>query len=64
MINYFNEQSNFASEQVDQTSAGVIGYSMGGFGAVNTIGGCYAFNEQTTAMFTGMTKSRVFTPTL
>ena len=55
VINYFNEQSNFASEQVDQTSAGVIGYSMGGFGAVNTIGGCYAFNEQTTAMFTGMT---------
>ncbi|MBB1402047.1 dienelactone hydrolase family protein [Pseudoalteromonas sp. SG45-1] len=54
VINYFNEQNNFASKQVDNKSAGVIGYSMGGYGAVNTIGGCYAFNEQTTAMFTGM----------
>ena len=54
VINYFNEQKNFASKQVDSKNAGVIGYSMGGYGAVNTIGGCYAFNEQTTAMFTGM----------
>lgn len=27
--------------------AAVIGYSMGGYGALNTIGGCYAFSPQT-----------------
>ncbi len=57
VLNYFNEQNNFASKQVDNKKAGVIGYSMGGFGAVNTIGGCYDFNEQATAMFTGIKDS-------
>jgi predicted dienelactone hydrolase len=27
-------------------NAGIIGYSMGGYGAINTIGGCYDFSEQ------------------
>lgn len=39
----------------DQTNAGLIGYSMGGFGAVNTVGGCYSFNEKSAAQFTGAT---------
>ncbi|MFB1034086.1 MAG: acetylhydrolase, partial [Sinobacterium sp.] len=29
----------------------VIGYSMGGFGAVNTVGGCYKFNQQSLQAF-------------
>lgn len=53
VINYFNGEDNFASKQLDEKSAGVIGYSMGGYGAINTIGGCYAFNEQATSMLTG-----------
>ena len=54
VINYFNDQENFASKQIDTNSAAVIGYSMGGYGAINTIGGCYSFNDQAASMFTGM----------
>ena len=54
VINYFNEQDNFASKQLDDKNAAVIGYSMGGYGAINTIGGCYAFSDQATSTFTGM----------
>lgn len=43
----------FFKGNVDSTKAGLIGYSMGGYGAVSTVGGCYAFNDTTAAMFTG-----------
>jgi len=39
---------------VDTKKAGLIGYSMGGFGAVNTLGGCYNFSDLATASFTGV----------
>jgi len=45
--------SEFFNASVDATKAGVIGYSMGGFGAVSTVGGCYAFNDEAAATFTG-----------
>lgn len=38
----------------DKNKAGVIGYSMGGFGAVSTVGACYAFNDSTASAFTGV----------
>ncbi|GFD90422.1 hypothetical protein KUL152_26480 [Tenacibaculum sp. KUL152] len=43
----------FFKGSVDSEKAGVIGYSMGGYGAVSTVGGCYAFNDTTAATFTG-----------
>ena len=46
-------QHRFFADDVDDTRAGVIGYSMGGYGAVSTVGGCYAFNDTTAATFTG-----------
>lgn len=52
--NYFTTNDNFLSNVIDTENVGVIGYSMGGYGAVNTIGGCYNFNEKTAAMFTGI----------
>jgi predicted dienelactone hydrolase len=58
VLDYFNEKNHFAREHVDTQHSGVIGYSMGGFGAVNTVGGCYAFNEKTSAMFTGLKDSK------
>lgn len=45
--------SEFFNASVDGSKAGVIGYSMGGFGAVSTVGGCYAFNDEAAATFTG-----------
>ena len=55
-LNYLTTQSHFASAAVDNTKAGLIGYSMGGFGAINTIGGCYNFTQTTTSAFTGITE--------
>lgn len=31
---------------IDQEKSAVIGYSMGGYGALNTVGGCYKFSSQ------------------
>lgn len=45
---------NFVSAVINKQAAGLIGYSMGGYGAINTIGGCYHFNQTTAAQFTGI----------
>ena len=39
---------------VNHQVAGLIGYSMGGFGAVSTVGGCYAFSPAQAGQFTGV----------
>lgn len=44
----------FLKDHIDGHSAAVIGYSMGGYGALNTIGGCYAFTAQHITAFTGV----------
>ncbi len=34
------------SELIDQDTAAIVGYSMGGYGALNTVGGCYKFSKE------------------
>ncbi len=46
VLDYFTEQKTWLSGSVDTDRAAVIGYSMGGYGAINTIGGCYDFNAE------------------
>ncbi|MBQ4834178.1 acetylhydrolase [Pseudoalteromonas sp. MMG010] len=58
VLNYFNKQAGFLSEQVDSNNSAIIGYSMGGYGAINTVGGCYDFNSKTVTQFTGLTESK------
>ncbi|MGX9459707.1 alpha/beta hydrolase family protein [Shewanella sp. A14] len=58
-LDYFTGSDNFASSIIDRTRAGLIGYSMGGYGAVNTIGGCFQFNQQTASTFTGSKEPNV-----
>ncbi|WP_414829374.1 alpha/beta hydrolase family protein [Alteromonas sp. H39] len=41
-------------DAVAKDAAGLIGYSMGGFGAVNTVGGCFDFSEAAVKRLTGM----------
>tara|TARA_R110001583_G_scaffold561_14_gene5052 strand:- start:6229 stop:7584 length:1356 start_codon:yes stop_codon:yes gene_type:complete len=53
-LDYFTTMQNFASAAINNNKAGLIGYSMGGYGAVNAIGGCYNFTEATTSAFTGI----------
>jgi len=49
VLNFLSKQDNsvFASDSkflVDTNNAAIVGYSMGGFGAINTVGGCYTFS--------------------
>ncbi|MGO4890853.1 alpha/beta hydrolase family protein [Flavobacterium sp. W21_SRS_FM6] len=45
VLDYFSEASSPFAAVIDSDKAAVIGYSMGGYGAVNTIGGCYNFTQ-------------------
>lgn len=55
-LDYLTSKTSVIAPVVDQKNAGLIGYSMGGYGAVNTVGGCYSFNEGTASAFTGIKK--------
>jgi predicted dienelactone hydrolase len=43
LLDYFTEQQSPVASIVDTGNAAIIGHSMGGFGAINTVGGCYNF---------------------
>ncbi|WP_371194840.1 alpha/beta hydrolase family protein [Glaciecola sp. SC05] len=51
-LDWLTGDSEFA-ELADASSAGVIGHSMGGFGAINTIGACYDFTAPFVAGLSG-----------
>lgn len=53
--------TSFISPVIDKENAGLIGYSMGGYGAVNTIGGCYSFNQGSASAFTGIKEAAQLT---
>ena len=53
-LNYLTTNQHFASAAINKNKAGLIGYSMGGYGAVNTLGGCYNFTDVTSSAFTGI----------
>jgi len=44
VLEYFSELTSPLGNITDSNNSSVIGYSMGGYGAINTIGGCYASN--------------------
>lgn len=41
VLDVATQDSFFLNTIVDKNNAAVIGYSMGGYGAINTVGGCY-----------------------
>jgi dienelactone hydrolase len=53
-LNYLTTKQHFASTTISNKKAGLIGYSMGGYGAINTIGGCYNFTKELTSNLTGI----------
>lgn len=57
VLSYFKQKNSRLQNLVNAEQAAVIGFSMGGFGAINTIGGCYNFTPSTVAAFTGTTDS-------
>lgn len=44
VLDYLAKGDTDVANSTDTDNAAVIGYSMGGFGAINTVGGCYGFN--------------------
>jgi predicted dienelactone hydrolase len=51
ILDYFSSSQSDLAKVVDTNHAAVIGYSMGGYGALNTVGGCYNFNQQSRQAF-------------
>jgi predicted dienelactone hydrolase len=45
VLDHFANLDSALGKQIDSDNAAVIGYSMGGYGAVNTVGGCYNFQQ-------------------
>lgn len=58
VLTSLRQTPNLTGGQLDSSRAAVIGYSMGGFGALNTIGACYDFTAATTAAFTGLSEPK------
>ncbi len=46
VLDYFAKDDSPFGHIIDANKASVIGYSMGGYGAINTIGGCYNFKTE------------------
>jgi predicted dienelactone hydrolase len=46
VLEYFSGSDEPLADIADTNQAAIIGYSMGGYGAINTVGGCYAFTAE------------------
>lgn len=46
VLDYFSENDDALGKIIKSDKAAVMGYSMGGYGAVNTVGGCYQFSKE------------------
>ncbi len=57
-LDYLTKENTFISSHIDPHKAGLVGYSMGGYGALNTLGACYRFTEDTIAAFTGVSDTK------
>lgn len=53
VLSYFRAHTEALQGVINTDAAAVIGYSMGGYGAINTVGGCFNFTEQSVQAFTG-----------
>lgn len=53
VLSYFRQHPKVLEGVINTDTAAVIGYSMGGYGAINTVGGCFNFTEQSVQAFTG-----------
>jgi len=51
VLDHFSVLESGLGKQIDSDNAAVIGYSMGGYGAVNTVGGCYSFTPEGLQIF-------------
>ncbi|MDT8437500.1 MAG: hypothetical protein RQ729_00655 [Wenzhouxiangellaceae bacterium] len=45
ILEWFAGSTTDVARHTDSTTSALIGYSMGGFGGLNTVGGCYRYNK-------------------
>lgn len=55
-LNYLTSAKSPVAALTDSAKAGLIGYSMGGFGALSTLGACYQFSDAMVKQLTGATQ--------
>lgn len=55
-LNYLMSPQSPLASMTQPNKAGLVGYSMGGFGALSTLGACYQFNEAAIKQLTGSTE--------
>jgi len=58
VLDYLGQLQTPLAKMIDTNRASVIGYSMGGYGAINTVGGCYNFSKEGLMQF-GMPEEAV-----
>ena len=46
VLDYFSNNNSPLSKIVNTDTASIVGYSMGGYGALNTVGACYSFSAE------------------
>jgi predicted dienelactone hydrolase len=56
-LNYLMSAQSPLFAMTQPHNAGLVGYSMGGFGALSTLGACYQFNEAAIKQLTGSTQA-------
>ncbi len=58
LLGHLTGQNSFVKQHIDTERAGLVGYSMGGYGAINTLGGCYSYTDKLIREVAGLTDSR------
>ena len=51
VLEYFSKLESPLGNSIDANRAAVVGYSMGGYGAVNVVGGCYRYTPEIVQSF-------------
>lgn len=51
-LDFLNSDASFVADAIDSNSAGLVGFSMGAYGTVNSIGGCFDFSLEAIAGIT------------
>lgn len=61
LLDQLTSQDSFFRQNVDTERAGLVGYSMGGYGALNTLGGCYSYTNEVIRKVAGLNDSAQIT---
>jgi predicted dienelactone hydrolase len=61
LLQYLTSKNSFVRQHIDTERAGLVGYSMGGYGAINTVGGCYSYTDAVIREMAGLSDPKQIT---